>query len=72
MVAIVMCNEYDLAPVYGQLGNDAFLMKVVQSRKVIATVAKWARAALKILLFLCTVSTRGIFNVFEFPVYRSS
>ncbi len=37
-----------LALVYGQLDDIDFLKKLVQSRKAIATVAKWAHAVLKI------------------------
>ncbi|KAK0440575.1 hypothetical protein EV421DRAFT_1961399 [Armillaria borealis] len=48
MMARVIRDEPDLALVYGQLDDVDFLKKLVQSRKAIATVAKWAHAVLKI------------------------
>ncbi len=48
MLVRVMRDEPDLAPVHGQLEDVEFLKKMVQSRKAIASVAKWAHVVLKI------------------------
>ncbi len=48
MLVRVMRDEPDLAPVHGQLEDVEFLKKMVQSRKAISSVAKWAHVVLKI------------------------
>lgn len=50
MIARGFRDEPDLGLGYGQLSDIVFLKKLVQSRKAIATVAKWAHA---VLIFLC-------------------
>ncbi|PBK59761.1 hypothetical protein ARMSODRAFT_966715 [Armillaria solidipes] len=48
VTTVVIRDEPDLALVYGQLDDIDFLKKLVQSRKAITTVAKWAYAVLRI------------------------
>ncbi|KAK0183917.1 hypothetical protein F5146DRAFT_964442, partial [Armillaria mellea] len=48
MLARVIRDEPDLASMYGRLDDVEFLKKLVQSRKAIASVAKWAYSVLRI------------------------
>ncbi len=73
MMGIVMGDEPDLVLVYGQLGDVEFLEKLVQRRKAIATVMKWADAVLKSFYAVPIYHVaRKVSNDFESPVYRSS
>ncbi len=48
MLVRAMHDEPDLSPVHGQLEDVKFLKKMVQSRKAISSVVKWAHVVLKI------------------------